>query len=176
VINRDEGQWLSYAEAGRVLGISPEAARQLARRRGWPRRTPNEHNAPARVLVPDDAAVRPRPGMSGGQPPYERGPTGVRVRGTNGTNQADAESAVRAFEAAVAALTVQLDRERSRVDRAERQLEDERKLGETLREALADAQAAERITADGAAALRALIDDRRSWNLLRRLRWALRGH
>jgi len=97
------------------------------------------------------------------------------VRGTNGTNQADAESAVRAFEAAVAALTVQLDRERSRVDRAERQLEDERKLGETLREALADAQAAERITADGAAALRALIDDRRSWNLLRRLRWALRG-
>jgi hypothetical protein len=35
--------------------------------------------------------------------------------------------------------------------------------------------AAERIAAGEAAALRAELDQRRQWRLLRRLRWALRG-
>ena len=36
MLDRDQGRWLTYAEAGQLLGISPEAVRQLARRRGWP--------------------------------------------------------------------------------------------------------------------------------------------
>jgi hypothetical protein len=33
-------RWLTYAEAGAALGISPAAARMLAKRSGWARRTP----------------------------------------------------------------------------------------------------------------------------------------
>jgi hypothetical protein len=76
VLDQDQGRWLTYAEAGQQLGISPEAVRQLARRRGWPRRTPNAYGIPTKVLVPDDAPVRPRPGVDAGQPPYERGTAG----------------------------------------------------------------------------------------------------
>jgi hypothetical protein len=47
--NAPAERWMTYAEAGRSLGISAEAARQLAKRRGWPRRKPNEHNALATV-------------------------------------------------------------------------------------------------------------------------------
>jgi predicted transcriptional regulator len=48
----DQGKehWLTYAETADLLGISPEAVRQRARRYKWPRRTPNEHGAVARVL------------------------------------------------------------------------------------------------------------------------------
>jgi chromosome segregation ATPase len=61
-----------------------------------------------------------------------------------------------------------IDEERSRVDRAERLLEE-------ARTQIADAVGAERIAAGEAAALRAELDRRRGWRLLRRLRWALRG-
>src|SRR3954463_1997593 len=47
-------RWLTYAEVGKLLGISVGAARQMARRHKWPRRTPNEYGAVARVLVPQD--------------------------------------------------------------------------------------------------------------------------
>jgi hypothetical protein len=91
---------------------------------------------------------------------------------TNGADRADTESAVRAVEAAIAVLSVQLDRERSRVDLAERQLEHERQVAEQLRAALTDAVAAERIAAGEAAALRSAADRRRAWGLWRRLGWA----
>jgi hypothetical protein len=61
MFEQEEGRWLTYAEAGQRLGISPEAVRQLARRRGWPRRTPNAYGGLATVLVPEDAPVRLRP-------------------------------------------------------------------------------------------------------------------
>src|ERR1044071_8549148 len=47
-------RWLTYAEVGKLLGISVGAARQMVRRHKWPRRTPNEYGAVARVLVPPD--------------------------------------------------------------------------------------------------------------------------
>ena len=49
-----EERWLTYAELGRELGISMEAARSLVRRHKWPRRIPNEYGAPTRVMVPED--------------------------------------------------------------------------------------------------------------------------
>lgn len=56
----EAGDWLTYAEAAARFGITAEAARQLAKRRKWPRHTPNEHGATARILVPFDTDVRPR--------------------------------------------------------------------------------------------------------------------
>jgi hypothetical protein len=45
---------LTYAQLGARLRISSEAARQLARRRGWRRILPNRLGAPAIVIVPED--------------------------------------------------------------------------------------------------------------------------
>ena len=63
MIDPDGGQWLTYREAGQVLGISSEAVRSLARRKGWSRQTPNEIGGIARVLLPADR--RARPGTTG---------------------------------------------------------------------------------------------------------------
>lgn len=90
----------------------------------------------------------------------------------NGLDQA-VEQNVQGVELAISALTAQLERERSRVDRAERLLDEERAR---FQAAFADAIGAERIAAGEASALRAELDRRREWKLLRRLRWALRGH
>jgi hypothetical protein len=160
------GQWLTYAEAGQRFGVSQEAARQLARRRGWPRRTPNEPNEPARILVPDDAYVRPRTPVNGGDRAVDHPiPTG---------DDQPAEHGAQAFEIAITALATQLDRsderarqERERADRLERKLEE-------MAVDLADARTAERIAAGEVAALRAEIDKRQAWSLWRRLRWAIR--
>jgi len=165
VIEQEEGHWLTSAQAGQRLGISPEAVRQLARRRGWPRRTPNAYGGLATVLVPGGAAVRVRTGMDAVQSGHERGTTGQSV---TGHVRAD-KSGVRAFEAAdmirliretmeglVTPLREQLDRERVRADRAESL------LGE-LQAALTDAVGAERIAAGEAAGLRTEVEERRSW-------------
>jgi hypothetical protein len=54
--------WLTYDELGERLGISAAAARAMSRRHNWPRRTPNEHGALARVLIPADlSTIKPRP-------------------------------------------------------------------------------------------------------------------
>ena len=50
----DEGDaWLTYAEAGQRLGVSPEAVRAKAIRRGWRRQHGNDGKA--RVRLPFDA-------------------------------------------------------------------------------------------------------------------------
>ena len=147
-----------------TAGTTPEAARQLARRRGWRRRTPNEPNETARIFVPDDAYVRPRTPVTGVSPPSA-------PPSANGIDQA-VEQNVRGFELAILALTAQLEREQSRVDRAERLLGEERAR---FQAALTDATGAERIASAEASARRAERDRRREWKLLRRLRWALRG-
>jgi hypothetical protein len=46
---------LTYAQIGAKLGISADAARMLARRRGWVRQSPNRRGAPVFVIVPQDA-------------------------------------------------------------------------------------------------------------------------
>src|SRR5271165_694781 len=45
---------LTYLQLGAKLGISNEAARQLARRRGWRRIQSNRLGAPAVVVVPQE--------------------------------------------------------------------------------------------------------------------------
>ena len=51
-------RWLTYAEAGALLGMTPEAVRQRARRHDWPtRKTGNKPNDPNEVLIPDSVPV-----------------------------------------------------------------------------------------------------------------------
>jgi hypothetical protein len=159
------GSWLTYSEAGHRFGVSAEAARQLAKRRGWQRRTPNEPNEPARIFVPDDAYVRPRTPINGGHAPINGVDQSVNQPAPNGDDR-PFEQAVRAFEIAIATLATQ-------VDRADERARLERERADRLKLALADAVAAERIAAGDAAALRAEADRRRSWSLGRRLLWAL---
>jgi len=53
----DEGDaWLTYAEAGQRLGVSPEAVRAKAIRRGWRRQQGNDGKA--RVQLPFDPVDR----------------------------------------------------------------------------------------------------------------------
>jgi hypothetical protein len=152
-------RWLTYAEIGELFGITSSAARMLAKRRGWPRRTPNMYGDRARVLVPDDAVVQPRAASSdehtaqviGSDQPSANGHDQVRER---------------AIERAITALCEQLEHERRRAD-------DAVAVERALRGALDDAVAAERIASQEATALRAELDRRREWSRWRGLRWAL---
>ena len=146
-------RWLTYAEIGRLFGITPSAARMLAKRRGWPRRTPNAYGDRARILVPADAVVQPRSAVSG----EGLGQFGeIEQPAPNGRDQPNVLLIIsETLRQLVEPLSAQLEHERRRAD---------------------DAVAAERVAAGEAAALRAELDRRREWPLLRRLRWALRTH
>src|SRR3954465_7592593 len=48
------GRGLAYNELGEMLGVSPEAARAVARRHKWPRQSANAVGRVVRVLVPAD--------------------------------------------------------------------------------------------------------------------------
>src|SRR5436309_15624416 len=70
MLESDEDRWLTYAEAGELLGISTQAARMLAKRRGWARRTPNAYGDRALVLLPSDVIVQPRTALSAERTEY----------------------------------------------------------------------------------------------------------
>ena len=63
--------------------------------------------------------------------------------------------------------------ERARADRAETRADEERNRADRAEQRASDAAAPERIARDEAAGLRAELDARRTWGLVRRLRWAL---
>jgi hypothetical protein len=120
-------RWLTYVEVGELLGCTPTAARMHAKRRGWPRRSPNMIGERSRVLVPDDVAVQPRA-------THVRRVFDAQVIGeANGQDQVNSANA-EAFCSAITALSDALAAERARV--------------EQLLMDLADARAAERISAD----------------------------
>jgi hypothetical protein len=152
----DQERWLTYVELGRLLGVSSTAARMHAKRRGWPRRSPNMIGDHARVLVPDDAVVQRRAAND------QRVFVAQMYDGANSGAEPDqAERA--AICSAITALSEALGAERERVIRAEQQIEQ-------LRTELADTRGAERISSDAAAALRHQLDlllARRPW----RRRW-----
>src|SRR4030095_12516904 len=59
-MSESESDWLTYAEAGRVLGITPEAVRARSKRLEWPKRLPNAFGAPTRIKIPNEfRTVRP---------------------------------------------------------------------------------------------------------------------
>jgi hypothetical protein len=100
-MNDESGAWLTYAEAGDRLGITPEAARSRAKRLGWRRQLGND----GRALV--WAALEPRP--PGDRPVTPRSPPGRKPDA-----QPDA-SLVRALEAHVATLKEQLAAAEARI-------------------------------------------------------------
>jgi hypothetical protein len=106
MLENDEDRWLTYVEVGRLLGISPAAARMHAKRRGWQRRSPNAIGAHAMVLVPADVAVRPRAAAE------QRTFTARMEHEPNGHDQANGQ----AIRAAIAALVDQLAIANRRID------------------------------------------------------------
>jgi hypothetical protein len=154
--NDQDGTWLTYAEAGQRFGISAEAARHIARRRGWPRRPANEPNSAARVFVPDNTSIRVKSRIRRAVNPVEH-PANEPL--SDGDNR-PADEAGRACALAITTLSAQLERTEARAERFER--------------AFNDAMAAERIAANDAAALRAREDARQAWSFVRRLFWAIR--
>jgi hypothetical protein len=186
-VDNTQGEWLTYRQAGERLGVSPEAVRSLARRRGWSRQTPNDIGGVARVLLPTGAYRRPRSGATDSMTGFDR-------RATDGRSTVDSpdDSPVDQPGDQAGELIVEItglreriaDKDsviadlRHRLDVADRRLDeaaDDRRRVDELRIVLADAVAAERIAAGEAAALRAEADHRHAWRLLRRLGWALRG-
>jgi hypothetical protein len=124
----DQNRWLTYAEVGRLLGISPSAARMHAKRRGWQRRSPNAIGAHAMVLVPDHVAVQPRAVAE------QRTFVAHMVNEPNGVDQAN----VQAISAAIEALREQLTIANERAERAELRAEADRARIDELQAALAE--------------------------------------
>jgi hypothetical protein len=138
----DEGHWVTYAEAGQMLGISSEAARQMARRRKWPRRTPNEYGALAQVLMPPDAVpVRERPASNG----VHDDANGVQIEAERGTGEAQPPAGERPYATPDILRTVQetvevlLSPIREQLDRSQCEVV-------ALRSELAEARIAERVS------------------------------
>ncbi len=50
----EHGQWLTYAELAERFGVSRDAAKMLARRKGWLRKPANSRGGVVRVMVPYD--------------------------------------------------------------------------------------------------------------------------
>jgi hypothetical protein len=119
MLESDQDRWLTYAEAGELLGISTQAARMLAKRRGWSRRTPNAYGDRAQVLVPAEAIVQPRSASLGVR-------TGSVFSGVQGEPNGHDHLNVQVLEQAIGVLRDQLetanrraDDDRARADRAE---------------------------------------------------------
>ena len=120
-----EERWLTYREAGELLGISANAIRVRAQRARWPRRLPNMPGAPTLVRVPEDVLVRP------GAPPVPRSGgerAGHAIADPNGDERAHEGAHVRVLEAAqafaqgIALLGEQLARANHQIDVLEAQL------------------------------------------------------
>jgi hypothetical protein len=133
-----EGRWLSYAEAGKVLGVTPQAVRMLVRRHGWARRIPNAYGERALVLVPDEVIARHRAASDGvrmGSAPAREQPP------ANGHEHPEPDRRERLFERALEALTEQLTLANKRADRAEQERDQERARADQAERRLADKDA-----------------------------------
>jgi hypothetical protein len=105
-LSDEHDRWLTYAEVGRLLGITPAAARMHVKRRGWQRRSPNAIGAHALVLVPDEVDVQPRAAAE------QRTCVAQVVQPPNGHDQGN----VQAISSAIEALREQLAIANRRID------------------------------------------------------------
>jgi hypothetical protein len=147
-------QWMTYAEAAQRLGISSEAVRQVAMRRKWPRRRPNDDPfGRVQVLVPADEEIRPRTAVQHPDERLSEQPSDTRSTSElNSLLEAEREARGRADERADRA-DARAERAEARADRAEARA-DAAEAGRRAAEARIDraeqALAAERIRADRA--------------------------
>jgi hypothetical protein len=139
-------RWLTYIEAGELLGLSPEAVRSIARRQKWPRQSPNAVGKVVRVLVPAD---RLRPAAHRRERPVA----------TNGEDRSCDRSDLREMaERFMGPLRDQLERAERRAERAEGQV---RELTEQLRAEMIEHRRVVSLLAENLTA-------RRSWRPWRR--------
>jgi hypothetical protein len=172
MLESDDGRWLTYEEAGELLGISTQAARMLSKRRGWARRTPNAYGDRAQVLVPPDLIVHPRSALIAeragsaftSEQPHTNGHDQANVQAIEvlreqlgvANQRADhAEQRVDEERARADRAEQRAGDERDRADRAEKRTDEERNRADRIEQRADDAQAAERIARDELAALRA---------------------
>jgi hypothetical protein len=124
---------LTYAEAAARFGISSEAVRQLAIRRHWPRRRPNDTPfGQVQVGVPDDFEARPRALVQRSDEHSDEHPSDARPNGL----MADA---LAALEAALGEANTRADRAEQRADAAETERRGALALTDSLGAQLADA-------------------------------------
>jgi len=170
MIEQDQGRWLTYAEAGEVLGISADAARLRARRQGWSRRTPNEYGATAHVLMPEEVPVRLRPALTPGRPPDDRGisaPLAITIDQADDASVrvVDPTDMLRMIRETVADLVTplreQLERERGRADHAEERAAHAEQRAEVERARVDKLQAA--LAAERQRVIAILTGPRRPW-------------
>jgi hypothetical protein len=165
----NQERWVTYAQAGELLGISTQAARMLAKRRGWTRRTPNAYGDRALVLLPTDAIVQPRIALSA-----ER--TGHTTGGDSDQPIAPDRVNVQLFADAIEALREQLgithrqvEEANARADRAELRADNERRRAdeeraraeqqiEMLRKELSESRIAEQLATAESTDLRRRLD------------------
>jgi hypothetical protein len=154
---------LTYGQIGKRLGITADAARQLARRKGWSRTRPNRIGEPAIVSVPANELSGHQPSVNhpatddepadnrrstDGQPKVTNGaaPTVADSESPSDNRRSDLSVAVDTLHAAVELLGQQLQAERTRADRAEERangIQDQ--LEAARREAQEARQAAEKL-------------------------------
>ena len=164
----DGARRMTYAEIAESRRISVSSAERLVRRRHWRRQVGND--GVVRILVPlDDAQDRGQRADSGKDQSVRTTSEDVRIFG-------DVRGTIRTLETAVRTLGEQLEAandsllsERRRAEHAEHRVDElltslteERRQIDRLHTALADAVAAERIAADEAAALRAIVTELRA--------------
>ena len=113
-----EDRWLTYRELGEFLGCTPNAARMHAQRRGWQKCAPNRVGDPARVLVPENAFVRPRATHDAAQ----------CVAQPNGSEQMHEQVQVRAIEALREQLAIANRRIDELMEERKRDAEERRRL------------------------------------------------
>lgn len=111
---RDDTRWLTYKEAGRVLGIDPDSVARRARRLRWPRLPGND--GMARVAIPGDILRASAPDAT---PTSGADNTQDDPGDKSGPVRPDERYMINVLEGEVTALREALARERERIDRAE---------------------------------------------------------
>jgi hypothetical protein len=138
-------RWLTYEEAGHLLGIDADSVSRRARRLAWRRQPGNDGRT--RVAVPLDVIPD--------SPPDNRGYDEADIRASVSP---DTQSMIKALEGEAAALREALDRERGRLAQAEADVLSARKGEAEARERAARAEGERDALRDG---LRASEEARR---------------
>jgi hypothetical protein len=161
--------WITYAEAGELLGISTQAARMLAKRRGWPRRTPNAYGDRALVLLPSDVVVQPRTALSAERTGYVANSDSDQSIAPDRANVQPFADAVEALREQLGTIHRQVEEANARADRAELRADNERRRAdeeharaeqqiERLLKELSESRTTERLATAELADLRCRLD------------------
>ncbi len=169
----NQERWVTYAQAGELLGISTQAARMLAKRRGWARRTPNAYGDRALVLLPTDTVVQPRMALSAEHTGYTACSDSDQPIASDRVNVQPFADAIEALREQLGITHRQVEEANARAERADLRADDERRRAdeeraraeqqiETLRKELSESRIAERVATAEATDLRRRLDEERA--------------